>query len=103
MDVVSADHPGGRALDNERGAFVDADAQELRVAAHESGHVAVALSLGEMLVDGDTRKKAEAAFVAVGHHVEISERAAAGHVLALDGGTGAGAADDAAAAQDVAK
>ena len=90
------------ACHDDGGAFVDADAQKLRIAFDQRGHVGEALSLGEVLIDGGTRQEAQAALVAFGHDVAIAERIGAGQVLGLNRGAGAAAHDDSAAPEHVA-
>ena len=73
---------------------------KLRIAIHQERHVAGAVALEKMLVDGDAVEKAEALLIALGHDIEIAERIAAHHVVGLDAGAGGTAADDAAVRQD---
>src|SRR5262249_60336127 len=94
---------GDVPLDDDRRGLVEADAEELRIALDEGGQVGEAVALGEVLVDADAGQEAEAAFVALAHHLGVAQRAATQQVIALDGGAGAAAADDPAALQHVAE
>src|ERR1019366_10715940 len=101
VNLAVADDLGDLALNDNGGRFIEADAEVLRIGLHQRRHVALAFALSEVLVDGDALEEAQAAFVAGIADVEVVEDAAPAEVLALDGGAGRGAPDDAAACEDV--
>ena len=68
---------------------------------HESCHVRMAFSLGEMLIDGHAGEERQTSFVALTAHVGIVDRTAAAAVVALDGRPRRAAGYDAAAADHV--
>src|SRR5687768_13181758 len=89
------------AAHDEGGLLVNADAQKLREPLDNCRQVGLALALAEMLVDGRPRQKGQAPLVAFGHHLAVTQWAAADEILGLSGRAGAGAADDSAATENV--
>src|SRR5262249_22759054 len=84
VDLAAPHHFPHAPLYDERRRLVEAQTEELRITLQEGRHVALALALREVLVDGNTRKEAEAAFVALAHHLDVAERAAATEIVPLD-------------------
>lgn len=100
-DFAGADDFKGVAGDDDGGAFVDADAEEFGLQGDDGDEIVLALAGDQVLVDGDVAEEAEALFVAFGHHDGVAFAGSADEVAALDGGSGAGAGDDAAAGEEV--
>ncbi len=100
-DFAGADDFKRVASDDDGGAFVDADAEEFGLQGDDGDEIVLALAGDQVLVDGDVAEEAEALFVAFGHHDGVAFAGSADEVAALDGGSGAGAGDDAAAGEEV--
>ena len=100
-DFARADDFEAVAGDDDRRAFVDADAEEFGLEGDDGEQVVFAMTGDEVLVDGDVAEEAEALFVAFGHHDGVAFAGAADEVAALDRGAGAGAGNDAAAGEEV--
>ncbi len=82
-------------------AFIDADAEQFRLQGDDGDEIILAFAGDEVLVDGDVAQKAKAFLVTLGHHDGVAFAGSADEVAALDGGSGAGAGDDATAGEQV--
>src|SRR5262245_46679641 len=72
VGFAAADRLGGGAANDDGGAFVESNTENLRIPAHELGHVAVTAALREVLINGDSGQEPKSALVTFGHHVGIA-------------------------------
>jgi len=70
----------GLAADDDRGAFVEADAEHLRVHRHDLLEIVLTIARQHVLIDRHAFDQAEAFFVAGRHHDEVVLARAADHV-----------------------
>ena len=81
VNTMRPDNLRNVAVDNDRGSFIDADAQQLWIGLHERHHVVEPPPLAEVLVDGDPFEKTKPTLVAFRHDIQISQRVAAGEPI----------------------
>ena len=102
-DLPLADHLETVAGDDDRGAFGEADAEQVGILLDHGNDVVPAIAGIDVLVDGDLAEEGEAVFVlGFRRHDDFGAGDGAAHqVVALNGGAGRTAADDAAALEDL--
>ena len=86
-DFASADDFKVAALHDNRGAFIQTDAEQVGVCPDDRGEIVLAVARQHMLVNGRVGQEAEPAFVALGHQDPVALGCAAHQIGRQDGGT----------------
>jgi hypothetical protein len=95
--LACADDMEAGALNHDRGAFIEADAEQAGVAVDNRRQIVLAVARDEVLIDGGFFEQPEAFFVPLGHHDGVAFGRAAHQVGPLNGSAGGTAAHYAAA------
>lgn len=101
-NLARPDDPRAISLDDDRRAFVDAEAEQFGMRRDHGLHVFLPVAGDDVLVDRAIAQQGKPFFMPLGHHDQVALGRAPHHVAALDGGAGGAAADNTPARQHAA-
>ena len=72
MDLSLPENLTDLSLDDQRGRFIDANAEVLGIGLYKRLHIIKASALREVLIDRDAWQESEALFIALRHDLGVS-------------------------------